>query len=413
MPILVCGMNHKTAPIALREKFVFAQEKLALYLNDLMTQENITEAVILSTCNRSELYCSTDNIERTVDWFCRQHTVAKDEITSALYIYQDQAAVQHIMKVACGLDSMVLGESQILGQIKEAYSESCAAGSVGPLFNRLFQQAFAVAKEVRTNTAIGACPVSVSSAAIHFIKERISLSQKTFLLMGAGVAIDLVLRHLKHSDLKKIIIANRNSDNAYLLAQKYASEVMNLTELPEALAEADIVISSTGSAMPLVTKKMIKPRTKPLLMVDIAVPRDVDTDVTTCDHVQLYSIDDLKQIIQKNQKGREHAAEKAIEVIEHKSVEFMLWLNSLDKVAITIRAYRKQVEDLCHAELVKAKRQLMRGQDPSEVIANFAHTLTNKLLHTPSVQLRQAGYEGRLEVLQFAQELFAISETGT
>jgi glutamyl-tRNA reductase len=415
MPILVCGINHKTADVALREKVVFAQDKLALYLNDLATHENIREGVILSTCNRSELYCSTDDVNLVIEWFCRQHNITRNEIESSMYFYHDLDAVQHMMKVACGLDSMILGESQILGQMKEAFSESVAAGFVGPLFNRLFQQVLGVAKEVRNHTAIGACPVSVSSAAVNFIKQtaKVPLDQVTLLLIGAGATIDLALRHFKHTPLKNIIIANRNVENASLLAQKYAAEAINLTMLPSVLSDADIIISATGGVMPLVTKSMIEARTKPLLIMDIAVPRDIDIRVAECEHVSLYSIDDLKETIQKNVQGREHAAEKAAEMIKQKSLEFMIWLTSLDKVATTIRAYRKQVEDLCHVELTKAKQQLKRGNDPSEVIANFAHALTNKLLHTPSVQLRQAGYEGRLEVLQLAQQLFAIPDTGT
>lgn len=412
MPILACGINHKTAHVALREKVVFAQDKLALYLNDLATHENIREAVILSTCNRSELYCSTDDVNGVIEWFCRQHSITRNEIESFMYFYHDLDAVQHIMKVACGLDSMILGESQILGQMKDAFSESCAAGSIGPLFNRLFQQVFGVAKEVRTHTAIGACPVSVSSAAVTFIKQTaaIPFEQATLLLIGAGVTIDLALRHFKNTPLKRIVIANRNVENASLLAQKYAAEVVNLAALPYVLSDADVVISATGGVMPIVTKSMIEARTKPLFIMDIAMPRDIDINVSECEHVFLYSIDDLKETIQQNVRGREHAAEKADEMIKQKSFDFMIWLTSLDKVATTIRAYRKQVEDLCHVELTKAKRQLRRGDDPTEVMASFAHALTNKLLHTPSVQLRQAGYEGRLEVLQLAQQLFAIPD---
>jgi glutamyl-tRNA reductase len=412
MPILVCGINHKTAPVALREKVVFAQDKLALYLNDLVTQENIQEAVLLSTCNRSELYCSSDDVNKVTDWFCRQHSLSRDDIESVMYFYQDMEAVKHLMNVACGLDSMVLGESQILGQMKEAFSEGCAAGSVGPMFNRLFQQVFTVAKEVRTNTAIGACPVSVSSAAVNFIKQHFlnNLNQATLVLIGAGVSAELVLRHLKNDNLKKIMIANRSFENASKLAQKYTGEVISLTKLPKALAKADIVISATGGAQPVVTKSMLTLREKPLLIVDIAVPRDVEMNVAELENVSLYSIDDLKEIIQKNLQGREHAALKAREVIKQKSHEFMVWLNSLDMVAVTIRAYRKQIEDLCHAEMTKAMRQLKRGDDPMEVMSSFAQALTNKLLHTPSVQLRQAGYEGRLEILQLAQQLFAIPE---
>ena len=415
MPILACGVNHKTASVDLREKVIFAQDKLPLYLNDLVTQENIQEAVLLSTCNRSELYCSSDDINKIIDWFCRQHDLSREVIESAMYFYQDTAAVEHIMNVACGLDSMVLGESQILGQMKDAFSEACAAGSVGTLFNRLFQQVFSIAKEVRTNTAIGACPVSVSSAAVNFIKQHYPnrLDQATLLLVGAGTTVDLVLRYLRNDTLKKVIIANRSVENASKLAQQYQGEVIDLSKLPKAIQVADIVITATGGAAPIITQSMMSSRHKPLLIVDIAVPRDVEPRVAELANISLYSIDDLKESIQQNLQGREHAAIKAREVIKQKSQAFMTWLNSFDMVGMTIRAYRKQIEDLCHAELVKATRQLERGEDPLQIMTEFAQALTNKLLHTPSVQLRQAGYEGRLEILQLAQQLFAIPEPKT
>ncbi len=412
MPIIACGINHKTAPIELREKIVFSPEKLALYLQDLAQSENIQEAVLLSTCNRSELYCDTDDILKITDWFCRHHPLTREELEPAMYFYRNEEAVQHMMQVASGLDSMVLGESQILGQMKEAFSEGCAAGTVNTLFNRLFQQIFAVAKEVRTHTAIGACPVSVSSATVSFIKDYFSaaISNATVLLIGAGVTIDLVLRHLQPLSPKKITIVNRSAENAYTLAKKYDVHSALMTELPVELSAADIVITATGSTTPVITRAMLSARTKPIFIVDIAVPRDVELSAASLDYVKLHSIDDLKSIIQKNKQGREHAADKAREMIKQRADEFMAWLYSLDLVATTIRAYRKQIDDLCQSELSKSLRQLRRGDDPAEVLTLFAHALTQKLLHTPTVQLRQAGFEGRMEILQLAQQLFAIPE---
>jgi len=412
MPIIACGINHKTAPIELREKVIFSPEKLALYLQDLSLNENIREAVLLSTCNRSELYCDTDDMNKITEWFCRHHQLTPAELQPAMYFYRQDEAVRHIMQVACGLDSMVLGESQVLGQMKEAFSESCAAGTVGTLFNRLFQQVFAVAKEVRTNTAIGACPVSVSSATVSFIKEHFSknISESNIVLIGAGVTIDLVMRHLQPQSLQKITIVNRSVENAYELAKKYAVRAASMAELPTTLAQADIVISATGGTTPIVTKAMLSARTKPVFIVDIAVPRDVESSVLELEQVKLYSIDDLKSIIQKNMRGREHAADKAREVIKQRTEDFMAWLHSLDLVATTIRAYRKQIENLCESELAKSLRQLQRGDDPAQVLTVFARALTQKLLHTPTVQLRQAGFEGRIEILQLAQQLFAIPE---
>jgi glutamyl-tRNA reductase len=417
MPIIVCGMNHKTAPLSLRERVIFPMEKLPLYLADLLTHENIQEAVILSTCNRSELYCDSADVEPMIEWFCRQHQLSREQLWPALYVHRDEDAVQHIMQVACGLDSMVLGESQILGQIKEAFSESCAAGSVGPLFNRLFQQVFAVAKEVRTNTAIGACPVSVASAAVGLAKQLFpALNTATVLVIGAGDTADLVLRYLKVHAPKQLLIANRQLDNAQALAEKHHAKAMSFADLEAALTLADVVISATGSTLPVVSfdlmQQVAHARNQQLLtIIDIAVPRDIEATVESLPSVRLCCIDDLKTIIQHNLRGREHAAEKAREVIEVKSKEFLAWLGSLDLVATTIRAYRKQIEEISQLELAKAARQLQRGDDPIQVLALFAHAFTNKLLHTPSAQLRQAGVDGRVDILQLAQHLFAIPQT--
>lgn len=412
MPIFACGINYKTASIDLREKIIFAPEKSSLYLQDLLANENVREAVLLSTCNRSELYCDVEDATVIFEWVVRQHQVSRDQLAAVWYVHQDEAAIEHMMNVACGLDSMVLGEPQILGQMKDAFSESCAAGSVGPQFNRLFQQIFSVAKEVRTNTAIGACPVSMASAAVNLAKQQTAktLEESTILLIGVGDTIQLVMRYLQTQKPKKIFIANRHIENAAHLAEKNQIEIFSFERLPCLLAQADIVISATGSMIPIVTKVMLAERQTPICMVDIAVPRDIDPAVSEWPNVKLFSIDDLKTLIQKNLHGREHAAEKAKEVIKIKSRDFMAWLNSLDQVSMTIRAYRKQIEEMCQAELIKSMRQLERGDDAVQVLASFAHALTNKLLHTPSVQLRQAGVEGRLDVLQFAQQLFAIPE---
>lgn len=408
MPIIACGVSHKTAPVELREKLMFSTEKISLYLQDLLSCEHIREAVLLSTCNRSEIYCHADEAIDLRDWFCRQHQINTQDLGDTWYVYQDQLAIEHMMKVACGLDSMVLGEPEILGQMKEAFSESCAAGSVGAQFNRLFQQIFTVSKEVRTNTTIGACPVSIASAAVNLAKQVIPfpLKEANVLLIGAGDTIRLVLRHLHSQQVEQITIANRNVEAAQTLSQK----VVSLNELPQVLNEVDLVISATNSPAPIVTQQMLTSRTKALQMIDIAVPRDVAPNVAELNCIQLFSIDDLKTIIAQNKNGREHAAQKALEMIQQKSQEYLSWLKALDHVALTIRFYRKQIEDLCEAELSKAQHQLRLGVDAAAVLQGFAHALTNKLLHYPSVQLRQAGIEGRFEMLQLARQLFVMPE---
>jgi glutamyl-tRNA reductase len=416
MSIFVCGINHKTAPIALRERVIFAAEKVPLYLADLLQNENIQEVVLLSTCNRTEMYCQVEDSEQAIQWFCRQQSLPKEELVPLLYCYENEKAVQHIMSVACGLDSLVLGEPQILGQMKEAFSESCAAGSVGSLFHRLFQQVFGVAKEVRTNTAIGACPVSVASTALSLLRQIFSadLREAAILLIGGGDTVELLLRHLKNHPSEKLFIVNRDQEKAKLLTEQFGGKYDGLTKLPTLLTKVDIVISATASTTPILSQSLMEPiaqkRARDLILVDLAVPRDIEETVSTLSNIKLFSIDDLKMIIQQHVHGREHAADKAREVIQAKSRDFIAWMNSLDKVAVTIRAYRKQIENVCQLQLNKALRQLEQGEDPQEVLMNFAHTLTNKLLHAPTVQLRQAGVEGRFELLELAKQLFSLSE---
>ncbi len=416
MSIFVLGMNHKTAPVALREKVYFSLDKLSLYLQDLVNHGYTQEAVLLSTCNRSELYCETHDIVAIRDWFFAQTSLPRSSLEGVLYIYRDEEAVAHIMQVACGLDSMVLGETQILGQMKEAFSESCTAGTVGAVFHSLFQQVFSIAKEIRTTTAIGACPVSVASAAVHFAKQNLpDFSQASVVLIGAGDTTELLIRYLNSHLVKPITLVNRSIEKAVALVGELGGYVYGMDRLSAALVFADIVFSATGSVVPVVNKEIVfaamqARQAKPLLLIDIAVPRDIDPAVAELIDVKLYCIDDLKAIIEKNRQGREHAADKAREMIRKRSLEFISALTSLDKVAHTIRAYRGQIEEICRAELLKAKQQLKLGADPYKVLDMFAYAFTQKLLHAPSVQLRQAGVEGRFEFLRFAKQLFAIPD---
>lgn len=416
MSIFVIGINHKTAPVALREKVYFALDKVGLYLQDMLSQGVAREAVLLSTCNRSELYCEADDIRAARGWFCAQTSLPRDEVEPSLYVYKEEDAVAHMMQVACGLDSMVLGEPQILGQMKEAFSESCAVNAIGTSFHRLFQQIFSLAKEIRTATAIGACPVSVASAAVHFVKQQTAhFAEANVVLIGAGDTTELLLRYLSMHLVKPMTVVNRSLEKAAALVNEFGGHVYGLDHLSDALSQADIVFSATGSAVPIVTKKIMadvmdRRADKPMTLIDIAVPRDIEAAAGELPLVQLYCIDDLKVIIEKNRQGREHAADKAREMIRNKSTDFMTELKSLDKVTHTIRAYRGQIEEICRAELLKAKQQLRQGADAALVLDMFAHAFTQKLLHAPSVQLRQAGAEGRFELLRLAKQLFSIPD---
>ena len=433
MSIIVCGINHKTASLSLREQVFFALDKLPLYLQDLLANGLAKEALLLSTCNRSELYCEAETAVGIKEWFYQQSLAVKTEnlplledLEAVLYLYEGQAAVEHIMKVACGLDSMVLGEPEILGQVKAAYSESCTAGAVGSSFHRLFQQVFAIAKEVRSSTAIGACPVSIASTTMTLAKRLLTatphkkMADAKILLLGAGDTIQLILRYLQACPVQKLWIVNRHVEKACELANAYGGEALGLTDLASILPQADLMITATGSLEPLVTAELLKTalvsKESTLKIFDIAVPRDVEPAAGALEEVELYCIDDLKAIIQENHLSRQHAAEKAYEVIKKKSTDFMLQLSSQDQVSDTIRAYREQIEAICEAELSKALRLLAKNNEivdkfaVERVLRHFTYVVTNKLLHAPSVQLRQAGSEGRLEMLRLAKQLLAIPE---
>lgn len=416
MSIFVVGMNHKTAPVHLREQVYFTFDRLSLYLQDILGRGMAREVMLLSTCNRSELYCEADDAASLREWFCSQVPLRENELGRAVYVLKGEDAIAHIIHVACGLDSMVLGEPQVLGQMKEAFSESCAAGAVGSVFNQLFQHVFSIAKEIRTTTAIGACPVSVASAAVHFARQLTGpFEQSRVVLVGAGDATALFARYMKNLLTQPVTVVNRNIENAAAIAQTIGGIAAGLDKLDSALAEADIVFSATGSLSPIITRlavgnAMAGRGERPMILIDIAVPRDIEPAVSEIENVRLYCIDDLKVIIEKNRQGREHAAEKAREMIRKKSRDFIMSLSSADKVANTIRAYRGQIEDICQAELMKAKLQLSQGDDPEQVLEMFAHAFTRKLLHAPSVQLRQAGVEGRFELLRFAKQLFSIPD---
>lgn len=413
MAIIVIGLNHKRAPLHIREKLFFSTDRLGLYLKDLLQGRNTHEAVLLSTCNRSELYCEADNLAEVKTWFSNQVEPSSDRalVEDYLYVYENQAAVEHIMQVACGLDSMILGEPQILGQMKQAFSESVSVLGVGTVFHRLFQQVFTVAKEVRTVTAIGACPVSVASAAVNHARAEVpALELKKIALVGAGETGTLLLKYLTPYTKAQIYLVNRHHDKAHELALNYGAIACPMDKLHALLQDVDVVFTATGSPHPIIQPHMLFARDKLLTIIDLAVPRDVAPEVNDLPMVQLYCIDHLKKIIERNRLGREHAAEKALEMVKREASEFIRHMHTLDRVTYTIRAYRTQIEELCQQELLKAKEALYTGRDPVDVLEVFAHAFTKKLLHTPSVQLRQAGAEGKFEILRLAQQLFAIPD---
>lgn len=418
MTLVAYGLNHATAPIDLREKVNFANDIVPDALHELKNQNGIQEAAILSTCNRTEIYCSVDQEDNLnpIHWLHDFHGMKQDQLKPFLYKHPNENAVRHVLRVASGLDSMVLGEPQVLGQLKNAYQYAINAGSIGHQLNRLFQHSFHVAKEVRSNTAIGNHPVSVAYAAVRLAQQIFGdLSSQTALLIGAGETIELAAKHLNDNGLNRMIIANRTLERSQRLANEYSVYAIQIGDIPKHLAEADIVISSTASQLPILGKgaveSAIKARKhKPMFMVDIAVPRDIEVEVGELDDVYLYSVDDLKDIVQENMQSRQNAAKQAEKIIDTQAQEFMGWLHSLDAVS-TIRALRNQAEQIQEEVIQNGLSKLRNGADPETILHETARTLTNKLIHSPSSQLRNASAESRADLLQAAEELYSLSNT--
>jgi glutamyl-tRNA reductase len=413
MPLVTCGVNHKTAPVQIREQVSFAADRLQEALLELHGQDGVCEASILSTCNRTELYCNLDSPDDTpvVQWLARYHDMDLRELEPYLYRLGEESTVRHMLRVASGLDSMVLGEPQILGQMKSAYQAARDAGTLGLMLGRLYQHTFSVAKEVRTDTAIGASPVSVAFAAVSLARQIFGdFEKRTALLIGAGETIELAARHLHEHGLGRMIIANRSVERAHNLATQFDGYAIGLPEIPAHIGEADIVISSTGSPVPIVSRATVEAALKqrkhrPIFMVDIAVPRDIDDNVAELRDIYLYTVDDLHEVIEENMRSRQEAAEQADEIIDVQIDHFLGWLRSLDAVGV-IRAYREEADNLRLEVLDKAQRMLAAGKSPHEALNFLAHTLTNKIIHAPCANLRQACYDQRPELVEAARELF-------
>ncbi len=417
MQVFAFGLNHNTAPVEIREQVNFSSERLKQALYEIIERELAQEVVILSTCNRTELYCGIDNdsCNELMNFLAAFHKLSYQELKPHLYVYQQTEAIRHLLRVACGLDSMVLGEPQILGQIKVAYNTAREINTVSKLLDKLFSYSFSVAKQVRTDTAIGSSPVSVAFAAVRLAQQIFGdLSQNTALLIGAGETIELAARHLHENNLGRMIVANRTIERARQLTKEFAGYAITLEEIPRHLAEADIVISSTASTTHILTANEVKQAIKirkhrPIFMVDIAVPRDIEPAVGEFEDIYLYSVDDLNEVIQDNLRSREQAAKKAEEIIDTQVSHFIAWWNSLG-VVDTICHLRDQAQENRQILVKKAKRMLDNGKSPYDVVDYIAHSLTNTLMHTPCVKLRQAGYQGRDDLVTAARELFQLKD---
>ena len=413
MPLIALGLNHLTAPVALRERVAIDTDDTPPALADLVAQPGVEEALILSTCNRTELYVEVDAGAEAVpqNWLVAQHRLTERRIDEFLYRHHENDAVRHLFRVATGLDSMVLGEPQILGQVKDAYQSARSAGTLRTSMERLLQQTFAVAKRVRTDTRIGANPVSVAYTAVRMAERLFTdLSDACVMLIGAGETIELAARHLSESKVRRLIVANRTLENAQALAGRFGAYAISLTDLSQHLAEADIVISSTASREPVIQRALIENairarKHRPMFLVDIAVPRDIDPGVAELDDVFLYTVDDLKQVIDDNLRSRQAAAGEAEAIINLQVEHYLAWRRALD-VRNPLAAVRADAEAQRDAALEKARALLAGGRTPEQALEFLAHTLTNKLLHAPSANLRAAALRGDVELLRAAEALF-------
>ncbi|WP_191600624.1 glutamyl-tRNA reductase [Marinomonas algicola] len=418
MPLVTVGINHKTAPVSIRERVAFAPEKMYDALGALVHHELAKEAVIVSTCNRTELYCSVENdgkVNKIVEWLSEYHSVPLDELRKFCYTHHEDDSIRHIMRVASGLDSLVLGEPQILGQVKSAFAVSQEGKYIGSNLQTLFQKTFSIAKQVRTDTTIGENPVSIAFASVS-LAQRIfaDVKKSTALLIGAGQTIELVAKHLKESGIKRIIVANRTLARAQILAEEMGAEAILLSDLSEYLPLADIVISSTASQLPIIGKGVVekaiaKRRRKPMLLIDIAVPRDIEPEVEEIQDIYLYTVDDLHSVIQENQKARLDAAKEAEVIIDDGVVAFRKSIESR-KVSDIIVNYRQQAESTKQLELAKAIKSLEAGQTPEQVLQKLAHSLMNKLINSPTQYLRVAGANEDQYALDIATQVLGITD---
>ncbi|WP_047395979.1 glutamyl-tRNA reductase [Chitinibacter sp. ZOR0017] len=415
MQLIVLGLNHQTAPVAVRERLAFNPEDMLPALTELVALKGVFEAAIVSTCNRTELYCHARDIDAVTYWLANNRHQDLQNITPHLYLYKNAEAARHAYRVACGLDSMVVGETQILGQLKDAERQAREAGTMGTLLNGVFQRAFAVAKDVRTQTKIGAASVSMAAAAVK-LAERIfpTVAECKVLMIGAGEMIELCATHFAAQSPCKIAVANRTLERGAALAAEHGGEAFILSELPERIHEFDIVVTSTAAPLPIVGKGMIeralkKRRHRPMFIVDLAVPRDVESEVGELQDAYLYTVDDLAQVVQQGMASRQAEVSSAEAIVGEKVKEFDAWLASRAMVP-TIRDLRDHAERISRAELQKAQKRLAAGDDAQRVLEQLAQQISNKFLHAPLAALNSAQPDEQEALVALVRRLYRLQD---
>lgn len=395
LPLVVCGLNHKTAPVEIREKFVFTSEALPASLKLLTSETDVSEAVILSTCNRTEIYSNTEDSDSVLNWLARFHQISISTLKNHAYTHTKQQAVKHTLRVASSLDSMVLGETQILGQLKQAVNTAEKAGTLGGVLRKLFDHTFSTAKQIRTETDVGSNPVTLGYAILQIAKNIFTdLKRCRVLLIGAGEVIDLVGKYFESQKITEFLLANRTYSHTEKISLYLKARTISLQEIPENLQDADIVISAIHHLTPLIGKGMVETalrrrKHRPLLMIDLAVPRNIETEIKSMEDVYLYNIDELQSILEENTQKRRNSVKMAEEIIEVQTSLFYKELNSL-KTNKLIQSYRARMHKIRDEVLKNALREQTMGDKPEEVLQKMAYSLTNKLLHEPCLWLRES-----------------------
>ena len=419
MSVFALGLNHTTAPLDLRGRLAFAPDQLAPALHGLRgrLQRSVPEAALVSTCNRTELYVAAgpspahELVRPTIDWLAEQGGISGGQLLSHSYVMEDQAAARHAFRVASGLDSMVLGEPQILGQMKQAVRLADEAGTLGTTLHQLFQRSFAVAKEVRTSTEIGSHSVSMAAAAVRLASQLFEdLHQIKVLFVGAGEMIELVATHFEARAPKSIALANRTQERGERLASRFGGEAMRLSDMPDRLHEFDAVISCTASTLPIIglgaVERALKARRRrPMFMVDLAVPRDIEPEVAQVSDVYLYTVDDLSALVQTAGEKRQAAVEQAEAIIDAGVQSFTHWLDQRAAVPL-IQALNRQADDWGAVELARARKSLARGEPPEKVLEALARGITHKMLHGTMAELHAAEGDERQHLADTVSRLF-------
>lgn len=411
MVFVACGLNHKTAPINVREKVALPPAMHDTLLSSLLNRNEINEATILSTCNRTEIYCDTEEPQALVNWLAHEHRLTPEALSPYLYIHEGHQGIRHTLRVASGLDSMMIGEPQILGQMKKAYQQACRLGSVKTQLRPLFEYIFSASKRIRTRSGIGVNPVSIAYAAVQLIGQFFSSYKPlNVFLIGSGETASLVAKYLHQQGVHRFTIASRTLENAQKLATTFGGTTVPISDIPKHLAHADVVISATACPLPFINKSLVEHalqqrQAAPMFFLDLAVPRDIETNVGDLEHVHLYNIDDLQSMIEQGMDERRQAALLAEQLIESELDNYIRWHRSL-KAKDVICDYRQHMQKLAQSELARALKNLANGQSQDSVLNEFSERLVNKLTHNPTVGLRQIAWDGRDELLTLAQYLF-------